>query len=88
MQFWDIPGSKADMQSISAHREKAREGMLVAESHQSLPFVASAGVDGIINSAHRRGLLVRVSRVVRVASIGLIPGTESPGFCGFCFFLV
>ena len=48
VQFWDIPGSKVGMQNISVHREKATKGVLVVEFHQSLPFVASAGADGII----------------------------------------
>lgn len=48
VRFWDIIGSKACVQDINVHREKAREGVLAVEFHQSLPFVASAGADGII----------------------------------------
>ncbi|KAF9792082.1 WD40 repeat-like protein [Thelephora terrestris] len=48
VRFWDILGSKACVQDINVHREKAREGVLAVEFHQSLPFVASAGADGII----------------------------------------
>ena len=48
VRFWDILGSKACVQDINVHREKAREGVLAVEFHQSLPFVASAGADGVI----------------------------------------
>lgn len=48
VRFWDIIGSKACVQDMNVHREKAREGVLAVEFHQSLPFVASAGADGII----------------------------------------
>ncbi|KAF9792080.1 WD40-repeat-containing domain protein [Thelephora terrestris] len=48
VRFWVILGSKACVHDINVHREKAREGVLAVEFHQSLPFVASAGADGII----------------------------------------
>jgi len=48
VRFWDILGSKACVQDINVHREKAREGVLAVEFHQSLPFVASAGADGVV----------------------------------------
>ena len=48
VRFWDILGTRACVQDISVHREKAREGVLAVEFHPSLPFVASAGADGIV----------------------------------------
>ncbi|KAF8894433.1 WD40-repeat-containing domain protein [Infundibulicybe gibba] len=48
VRFWDLLGTRACMQEIPGHREKAREGVLDVEFHPSLPFVASAGADGVI----------------------------------------
>lgn len=36
------------MQEISSHREKAEEGVLDVQFHASLPFMASAGADGVV----------------------------------------
>ncbi|KAK0240494.1 WD40-repeat-containing domain protein [Armillaria nabsnona] len=48
IRFWDLLGSRACVQEITTHREKAREGVLDVEFHPSLPFMASAGADGVI----------------------------------------
>lgn len=48
VRFWDILGSRACVQEITTHREKAREGVLAVEFHPSLPVMASAGADGSI----------------------------------------
>ncbi|KAJ7043276.1 WD40-repeat-containing domain protein [Mycena alexandri] len=48
VRFWDLLGSRACVQEITTHREKAREGVLDVEFHPSLPFMASAGADGVV----------------------------------------
>ncbi|KZT03524.1 WD40 repeat-like protein [Laetiporus sulphureus 93-53] len=48
VRFWDILGSKACVQEITSHREKAREGVLDVEFHPTLPIMASAGADGVV----------------------------------------
>ncbi|KAK7693152.1 hypothetical protein QCA50_002718 [Cerrena zonata] len=48
VRFWDILASKACVQEITNHREKAREGVLAVEFHPSLPIMASAGADGVV----------------------------------------
>ncbi|TFK25062.1 WD40 repeat-like protein [Coprinopsis marcescibilis] len=48
VRFWDLLGSRSCIQEITAHREKAREGVLDVEFHPSLPFLASAGADGVV----------------------------------------
>jgi striatin 1/3/4 len=48
VRFWDLLGSKACIQEITTHREKAREGVLDVEFHPSLPFMASSGADGVV----------------------------------------
>lgn len=48
IRFWDLLGSKACVHEIPAHREKAREGVLDVEFHPTLPFMASAGADGVV----------------------------------------
>lgn len=48
IRFWDLLGSRACIQEITTHREKAREGVLDVEFHSSLPFMASAGADGVV----------------------------------------
>jgi striatin 1/3/4 len=45
--FWDLLGSRPCVREITTHREKAREGILDAKSHPSLPFMVSAGADGV-----------------------------------------
>ena len=47
VRFWDILGSKASVQEMACHREKAREGVLAVDFHPTLPLMASAGADGI-----------------------------------------
>ena len=48
IRFWDLLGSRTCAQEMTTHREKAREGVLDAEFHPSLPFMASAGADGVV----------------------------------------
>jgi striatin 1/3/4 len=52
IRFWDLRGSllgsKACVQEIAMHREKAREGVLDVKFHPSLPFMASSGADGVV----------------------------------------
>ncbi|KAL5529432.1 hypothetical protein ACEPAG_5417 [Sanghuangporus baumii] len=48
VRFWDLLGSHACIQEISSHREKANEGVLAVDFHPSLPFMASAGADGVV----------------------------------------
>ncbi|KAH9829146.1 WD40 repeat-like protein [Rhodofomes roseus] len=48
VRFWDVLGSRACVQEIPSHREKAREGVLDTEFHPTLPIMASAGADGVI----------------------------------------
>ncbi|KAI3610628.1 striatin-related protein [Moniliophthora roreri] len=48
IRFWDLLGSRQCVQEITTHREKAREGVLDVEFHSSLPFMASAGADGVV----------------------------------------
>ncbi|KAH0830276.1 WD40-repeat-containing domain protein [Lanmaoa asiatica] len=47
-RFWDLLGSRTCTQEMTTHREKAREGVLDVEFHPSLPFMASAGADGVV----------------------------------------
>jgi striatin 1/3/4 len=48
IRFWDLLDTRACVQEITTHREKAREGVLDVEFHPSLPFMASAGADGVV----------------------------------------
>ncbi|KDQ60581.1 hypothetical protein JAAARDRAFT_31547 [Jaapia argillacea MUCL 33604] len=48
VRFWDLLGSRSCVQEITSHREKAHEGVLDVEFHPSLPFMASAGADGVV----------------------------------------
>ncbi|KAG5341049.1 hypothetical protein C0989_011908 [Termitomyces sp. Mn162] len=48
VRFWDLLGTRACVQEITTHREKAREGVLDVEFHPTLPFMASAGADGVV----------------------------------------
>ncbi|KAK7023877.1 Striatin-related protein [Favolaschia claudopus] len=48
VRYWDLLGSRACVQESTTHREKAREGVLDVEFHPSLPFMASAGADGVV----------------------------------------
>jgi striatin 1/3/4 len=48
IRFWDILGSKTCVQEINAHREKSNEGTLGVVFHPSMPFIASAGADGVV----------------------------------------
>jgi len=48
IRFWDILGTKACIQEITSHRKKGGEGVVDVQFHSSLPFMASAGADGIV----------------------------------------
>lgn len=48
IRFWDLLGSRTCAQEMTTHRVKAREGVLEVEFHASLPFMASAGADGVV----------------------------------------
>ncbi|KAF7359399.1 Striatin-related protein [Mycena sanguinolenta] len=48
VRFWDLLGTRLCVQESTTHREKAREGVLDVEFHPSLPFMASAGADGVV----------------------------------------
>ncbi|KZT74248.1 WD40 repeat-like protein [Daedalea quercina L-15889] len=48
VRFWDVLGSRACVQEVPSHREKAREGVLDTEFHPTLPIMASAGADGVV----------------------------------------
>ncbi|KAF9459358.1 WD40-repeat-containing domain protein [Collybia nuda] len=48
IRFWDLLGTRACVQEITTHREKAREGVLDVEFHPTLPFMTSAGADGVV----------------------------------------
>ena len=48
LRFWDLLGSRACIQETTNHREKGREGVLAVEFHSHLPFMASAGADGVL----------------------------------------
>ncbi|KAF8556896.1 WD40 repeat-like protein [Imleria badia] len=48
IRFWDVLGSRTCTQEMTTHREKAREGVLDIEFHPTLPFMASAGADGVV----------------------------------------
>jgi striatin 1/3/4 len=48
IRFWDLLNTHHCVQEITTHREKAREGVLDVEFHPSLPFMASAGADGVV----------------------------------------
>jgi len=48
VRFWDLLNSRACVQETTSHREKANEGVLDVAFHPSLPFLASAGADGVV----------------------------------------
>ncbi|KAF7311631.1 Striatin-related protein [Mycena kentingensis (nom. inval.)] len=48
VRFWELLGSRQCIQEVTTHREKAREGVLDVEFHPSMPFMASAGADGVV----------------------------------------
>ena len=48
VRFWDLLNSRACVQEMTSHREKGREGVLDVVFHPSLPFLASAGADGVV----------------------------------------
>jgi len=48
IRFWDLLNSRTCVQEATCHRVKAHEGVLDVAFHPSLPFLASAGADGIV----------------------------------------
>ena len=48
VRFWDLLGSRSCIQELSSHREKGHEGVLAVEFHPTMPFMASAGADGVV----------------------------------------
>ena len=63
VRFWDVLGqdgkngdkekdaknlSMSCVQEITSHRRKADEGVLALAFHPTLPFMASAGADGVV----------------------------------------
>ena len=48
VRFWDLLGTRACVHEMTIHREKGDEGVLAVEFHPSLPFMASAGADGVV----------------------------------------
>ncbi len=49
VRFWDLLNTRACTQESTAHRKKADEGVLAVAFHPGgLPFLASAGADGIV----------------------------------------
>ena len=48
VRFWDLLNKRTCIQEITSHRTKADEGVLDVEFHPSLPFMASAGADGVV----------------------------------------
>ncbi|KAF8321420.1 WD40-repeat-containing domain protein [Cantharellus anzutake] len=49
VRFWDLLTTRACIQESTTHRKKADEGVLAVAFHPgSLPFLASAGADGIV----------------------------------------
>ncbi|CAG8753054.1 5649_t:CDS:2, partial [Acaulospora colombiana] len=47
VRFWDLLGQKQCIQEDTKHRQKGEEGVLAVQFHPSLPFMASAGADGL-----------------------------------------
>ena len=49
IRFWDLLHTRTCIQEISnSHRLKSREGILDVRFHPTLPFVGSAGADGVV----------------------------------------
>lgn len=48
VRFWDLLGKKECIQEDTKHRGKGEEGVLAVQFHASLPFLASAGADGLV----------------------------------------
>ncbi|KAI0028357.1 WD40-repeat-containing domain protein [Vararia minispora EC-137] len=48
IRVWDVLGARACVQEIPSHRKKGEEGVLDVQFHPTLPFMASAGADGVV----------------------------------------
>jgi striatin 1/3/4 len=48
IRIWDVLGERACVQEIPSHRKKGEEGVLDVQFHPTLPFMASAGADGVV----------------------------------------
>ncbi|KAF8305334.1 WD40 repeat-like protein [Clavulina sp. PMI_390] len=49
IRFWDLLKTRACIQELSGHRKKSDEGVLDVAFHPAgLPFLASAGADGVV----------------------------------------
>jgi len=48
VRFWDLLNTHSCVQEISCHRKKGDEGILDVGYHPTLPFLASAGADGVV----------------------------------------
>ncbi|KAG8821781.1 hypothetical protein FRC19_007261 [Serendipita sp. 401] len=48
IRFWDLLGQKQCIQEDTKHRQKSEEGVLAVQFHVNLPFMASAGADGLV----------------------------------------
>lgn len=48
VRFWDLLNTRVCLQESTSHREKAQEGILQVAFHPTLPFLASAGADGVV----------------------------------------
>jgi striatin 1/3/4 len=48
VRFWDILNTQACVQEVTSHRKKGGEGVLDVAYHPTLPFLASAGADGVV----------------------------------------
>lgn len=49
LRFWDLLKTKGCVQESTTHRKKGEEGVLNVAFHPGgLPFVASAGADGVV----------------------------------------
>jgi striatin 1/3/4 len=48
IRIWELLQTRTCVQEMSTHRTKASEGVLKVKYHPTLPFLASAGADGVV----------------------------------------